>query len=98
MLELSKLDLEFAFPRARPLGKNIQDQRRAIEDLAIEHHLQIASLGGGKFVVQDNGINIRLAAMQSELIGLALADISAGARSGQLLDAVAHDLAAGGCR
>ena len=96
MLELRQFDLELAFPRARPLGKNIEDERRAVEDLAIEHLLEVAALGRGEFVVKDDRIDIRLAAMKGELIRLALADVSAGAGRGHFLDAVANDVAASG--
>ena len=97
MLKLRQLNLEFAFPSSSALGKNIKDERGPVEDLAVEYPLQIAGLGWGKLVIKDDRIHVSLAAMQRELIRLALADISAGAGRGHLLDAIADNLATGRC-
>ena len=76
--------------RAR-CGENVENERRAVEDLAVERLLQIAALRGGKLVVEDDGVHIRLLAVLGELLGLAFADVSGGARRGHLLNPIADD-------
>jgi hypothetical protein len=98
MLELRQLDLKFAFPRPSTLGKNVEDERGPVEDLAVEEFLQIARLGRGKFVVKNDRIDICLAAIQSKLVSLAFADVRACARRGQFLEPIAYYSATGGCR
>ena len=44
MLQLRQFDLQFAFPRARPLRENIQNQRGAVQHLAAEDIFQIPAL------------------------------------------------------
>ena len=67
MLQLRQFDLQFAFARAGALGENIQNQRRAVEHLAVEDFFQVAALRGGKLVVEDDGIDVVLAAELGEL-------------------------------
>jgi hypothetical protein len=43
MLELRELDLQLAFARAGSLRENVENQRRAVEDLALERLLQVAA-------------------------------------------------------
>lgn len=97
MLELRQLDLELAFARAGALGKNIENQRGAIEHLAVKDFFQVAALGGREFVIEDDRIDIGLPAVGGEDIGFAFADERGGAGGGHFLDAIAHDLAAGSC-
>ena len=96
MLELRQFDLELAFLRAGALRENIENQRRAVEHLAIENAFQIAALRGGKFVVEDDRVHVLAAAMLGKFIRLAAADECAGHGRFEFLDAVAHDFAAGG--
>src|SRR6266568_2651971 len=96
MLELGQFDLQLAFSRAGALGENIEDERGAIENLAIEHLLQVAALGWRKLIVENHRINVRAPAVLSELIGLALADERAGARRRHLLYPIADHFSPGG--
>jgi len=96
MLQLGEFDLEFTFARARSLRENIEDQRGAVENLAIEDAFEVAALGGGKFLVKDNGIHVSLAAMLGEFVRFAFADEGGSAGGSQFLDSVANDLSAGG--
>jgi hypothetical protein len=95
MLQLGQFDLELAFAGPGSLGENIKDERGAVENLAIEDPFEVAALGGGKFLVEDDGVDVGPAAMLGELIGFAFADEGGGARGGQFLDSVAYDFAAG---
>ena len=45
------------FPRARPTGKNVEDQLRAIEDLAIDVGFDLSKLCRAQFVVEDDEID-----------------------------------------
>jgi hypothetical protein len=96
MLQLGQLDLQFAFFCPSALGKNIENQRGAIEHLAIKKFFEVAALGRGKFVVKNDSIDIRFAAVLGKLIGFAFADESAGAGRGKFLHAIANNLAPGG--
>src|SRR6185503_6360821 len=96
MLKLGQFDLEFAFASARALGENVQDERSAVEDLALEDLLQVAALGGRKFVVENDRIDVLLAAGGGEFVGFAAADESGCDGYVQFLDAAANDVAAGG--
>jgi len=96
VLELGELDLELAFAGAGALGKDIEDQGSAVENLALEDLFEIPALGGGEFVVEDDGIDLVLAAFVGEFGGLAGADEGTGVGGFEFLGAGAGDLAAGG--
>jgi hypothetical protein len=94
MLQLRQFNLQFALFRAGALRKNVKDQRRAIQDFAVEYPFQIAALGGRKFVVEDHRVDIRAAAMLGEFVGLAFANESRRARRNHTLQAISDDLPA----
>jgi hypothetical protein len=96
MLELSKFDLQLAFPGARAAGKNVEDERSAIEHFAVENFFQIPALSGRKFIVENDGIYLLPAAVLGEFIGFAFADVSAGIRRFEFLQTLANDRTAGG--
>ena len=74
MLQLRQFNLQFALFRSCALRENVEDQRSPVQYLAVEHPFQIAALGGRKFVVKDDGVDIRAAAMLGEFVGFAFAD------------------------
>jgi hypothetical protein len=96
VLQLSQLDLQLTFPCPRPLGKDVENQRSAIENLAVENAFEIAALGRGKLIVKDNGVNVGSVAMLGKLVRFAFANKSGSARGRQFLSSVSHDLSAGG--
>ena len=98
MLKLRQFNLQLAFARARPLRKDIKNERSPVEHLAIENLLEVTTLGGGKFVVENDRIHVRMAATLSKFVRLAFADERPGARCSQLLQAVPDDLASSGRR
>ena len=53
ILELCQLDLQLALTRAGPLGKDIQDQSRTVNDLDAEDLFQIMLLGRRQLIVED---------------------------------------------
>ena len=96
MLELREFHLELALPGARALREDVEDERGAIQNLALEHLLQITALRGRKIVVEDDRIHTLPLAMRREFIRLARADEGRGEGSLQFLRAAAEHLAAGG--
>jgi hypothetical protein len=96
MLQLSQLDLQLAFASPRSLRENIQNQRGAIQHLAIEDRLQIPALSRREFVIENDSIDVGFAAMIGKFRGLSFADKRAGARGGHFLQAIPHDLSSGG--
>ena len=95
VLELGEFDLEFALARAGALGEDVQNEGGAVQDFEVEDPLEVAALGGGQLVVEDDGIDIRLVAERREFIGFAFADVGARAQLGQLLNTVGHHLRPG---
>src|SRR5580765_6309834 len=77
MLQLRQLNLKFAFTGPRALGENIQDERGAVEHLAVEDFFQVAALGGRKLVIENDGIDVGAATILGELVRLTFADESA---------------------
>ena len=96
MLQLRQLDLKFAFARAGAPGENVENQRRAVKHLALEHLLEVAALCGGKFVIENDSIHLLTPTVSGELVGLAPADESSGRRCLEPLRAVTDNLGSGG--
>ncbi len=95
MLQLRQLNLEFAFPRAGALGKDIKNQRRAIQDLAVEELLEVSALGGSEFIIKNDRVHIRHPAALREIVGFASSNERGGTRRSQFLNAVPHNLPTG---
>src|SRR5687767_2239294 len=98
MFELREFDLQLALLRARALREDVENQRSAIEDLALENLFQVARLRPAQFVIENDGIDAILLAFGSEFRGLARANERARERPFQLLRRGAGDDAAGGLR
>ena len=96
MLELRQFDLELAFARPGALREDVENQRRAVEDLAVKDFFEIAALRGRKVVVENHGVHVLAPAKFGEFLRLALADERGGGQRVQFLKTVADDLAAGG--
>ena len=60
VLELRQLDLPLAFARARAPGKNVQDQLRPIDDLALQLLLELPQLSRRQLVVEDDDVDVRV--------------------------------------
>ena len=78
------------------MRKDVEDERRAVEDFDLKNLFQIARLRGGKLVVEDDRVHVLLAAEPCELARFALADVGGGIEGFDFLRALADDLAAGG--
>ena len=98
MLKLREFDLQFAFPRAGALREDVENQRRAVEDFAVENLFEIAALRRRKLVIENHGIHVLTLAKIREFTRLALADERGGIKRVHFLQAVADDFTAGGHR
>ncbi len=58
MLQLREFDLQFAFARAGALREDVENQRRAIQDFAVEDFFQVAALRGRKFIVENHRVHV----------------------------------------
>ena len=90
VLQLGQLDLELALAGSGALGEDVEDQRRAVDDLGPEDLLEIAGLGPGEFVVEEHRVGIGLLGRLGELLGLARPDERAGVRRLETLDSLTH--------
>ena len=55
-LQLRQLDLQLAFPRPRAPREDVEDELRAIDDLAVERLLEVAQLRRAQLVVEDDDV------------------------------------------
>ena len=86
VLELRELDLELALGAARVLGKDVEDQLRAVDDAGVHGVLEVALLRRSQLVVHEEGLCARLAVRVLELLELSLAHVRAPVRPGTVLD------------
>ncbi len=92
VLELGKLDLQAPLMGLRAAGKDIEDQRGAVDDHDIELTLEVALLGGAKLAVDQDDVVAERLAQLLDLLQLAFADVGAGVRVSELLRDRADDL------
>ncbi len=96
MLELRQFNLQLAFARPGALGEDVEDERRAVNDFALEDFFEVAALRGRKVVVENHRVHVVAPAEVREFLGLALADERGGRQRLHFLDSGVNDLAAGG--
>ena len=72
--KLRQFDLHLAFARAGALRENIENQRRAVENFAVENFFQVAALRGRKFVVENHRVHFVAPAKFRKFLRLAFAD------------------------
>ncbi len=96
MLELRQLDLQLAFARPGALGEDVEDERRAVENLALEDFFEVAALRGRKVVVENHRVHVVAPAEVREFLRLALADERGGRERFHFLDSGVNDLSSGG--
>ena len=77
------------------LGENVENERGAVQHLAIEDAFEVAALRGGQFVVEDDGVHVIATALLREFVRLAGADEGAGNGRIHFLSAIADDFASG---
>src|SRR5207248_2865420 len=60
VFQLGELDLQLAFARAGATGEDVEDQLRAIDDLAAHLFLDVAKLRRRQLVVEDDDVDVEL--------------------------------------
>ena len=86
VFELSQFDLQLAGQAAGALGKDVENQLAAVDDLEIQGFFQVTLLGGGQVVVKDDRAG---AGFHRQL--LHLSDLAGTDESGRV-DALAQGL------
>ena len=88
--QLGQFDLELALEGARPLGKDVEDQTGAVDHPTLKQTLQVALLGRGQGMIEDDQVGRGGRDQVLEFVGLARADeeprVGAGAAPGQGAD------------
>ncbi len=56
VIQLRQFHLQAAFASARARGENIQDELGAVDDFGVQRLFQVALLGGGEVVVEDDHV------------------------------------------
>src|SRR5205823_7585508 len=74
VVELGQLDLRLALPGARVQGEDVQDQRRAVDDLHSQALFEVSKLARRELVVQDHRVRPRAVHGVVQLPHLAPAD------------------------
>ena len=96
MLELREFDLHLAFARAGALRENVENQRSAIQNFALEDFFEVAALCGRKFVVENHRVHFVALAEIAPFASLAFADECGGVERNHFLNARLNHFAAGG--
>ena len=92
MVQLRQLHLQLALARAGALGEDVENQRGAIEDFALENLFKVAALGRAEFLVEHHRVHLGLFALLRELARLAGADERRGVDPVEPLGAASGDL------
>ena len=74
VLQLRQLDLQLAFARPRAPRKDVEDQLRAIDHLAIEPLVQLAQLRRRQLVVEDDQVGVGFGRRVRQHLDLAAAE------------------------
>ena len=96
ILQLRELDLQLAFARPRAAREDVEDELRAIDDLAFEPLLQLAQLRRRQLVVEDDDVDVGFGRRAREQLDFAAAEKCRGVRLGTLLQHAQHHVCAGG--
>ena len=83
--KLGQFHLKTSFLCRGPLGEDVKDQLRSIDDLRLEFVFQIASLGRRQRMGKDHDVGAASGDKQADLFGLALADVGGRIRFAPVL-------------
>src|SRR3989442_594837 len=92
VLKLGELDLHLALEASRPLREDVEDERAPVDDLPVELPLEVALLRGGKRLVEDDHVGLRLLRASADLLHLAVADERGRVDAANRLHCLAHHL------
>ncbi len=76
--QLRELHLQHALLAGGVLGEDVEDQRDAVDDVALEQRLEVALLRGRQLVVEHHDVDVERVGELAQLRGLALADVGRG--------------------
>ena len=96
ILHLRQLHLQLALGGLGALGEDVQNQRRAVDDLHAQRVFQIPLLRAGQLVVEDGQIDLHGLTGEGQLLGLAAADVGGGVGLLAILQHPGDDHRAGG--
>jgi hypothetical protein len=91
IFQLGQLHLQLPFPRSRPPGEDIEDELRAVDDLAVDRFLDVAELSGRELVVEDDDVGVRFGAGRRQADDLAGPEKGRGIRLRTLLQHAQDD-------
>ena len=97
-MQLGKLDLRLPLNALGVCGEDVEDQRRAVDDLDADPVLQVAELGERQLAVADDRICAGRNHDVPQLSNLAAPDVGSRVRSVAALDQALEDLRSGGLR
>ena len=92
VFQLGEFNLQASLVRLCPAGEDVENQRRAVDHQHVELSLEIPLLRGCQVTVDHDQVITKVLAEVPDLFELALADIGARVRMGQLLGNRAHHL------
>ncbi len=92
---MRQLDLQLAFPRARPPREDVEDQLRAIDDLAIEPLVELAQLRRRQLVVEDDEVGVGFGRRVRQHFDFAAAEERGRVGPGAILQHAQHHARAG---
>ena len=95
VFQLRELDLQLPFPRPRAPGEDVEDELRAIDDLATDLLFDLPELRRGQLAVENDDAGIGLRTRGGQRRDLSLPEKRRGVRLGTLLQHAQHDLGAG---
>src|SRR5262249_43033863 len=74
VIEMRKLDLQRAFLGARPLAEDLEDKASTVENLGVQHLLEIALLHRRERMIDDDKLRLRVGDDSRDFVKLAGAD------------------------
>ena len=98
ILQLRELDLQLAFARPRAPREDVENELRAVDDLAADLVFDLPQLRGRQLVVEDDEVGARFGARGGERLDLAGAEKRRRIGLRPLLQNAQHDLGAGRLR
>jgi len=94
VLQLRELDLQLAFPRPRAPREDVENELRAIDDLAIDLLFDLPQLRRRQLVVEDDDVDAGFGARGGERLDFARAEERGRIRFGPFLQHAQHDVGA----
>ena len=95
VLELRQFHLRLGNSRAGAGGKDIEDERGAVDQLTTEGALQVADLDGGEVVVKNHEVRLALGGKPLQLFDLAFPNIRSRVDACEMLRDAVRDVGAG---